>query len=283
MTVGLPASGKTTWAKQKLSDKPGSCKRVNKDQLRELLDCGKWSHDNEKFVLGVRDYIIGAALNAGKHVIVDDTNLAPKHRERLQQLAKQHGAAFETVDFTHVSVGECVERDRKRPNYVGEKVIRDMHKQFLAAPISPALIDPVLPWCVICDIDGTVALLNGRGPYEGEKCDTDLPNAPVIDLVKQLAGDPSRQYEAFIFVSGRSECVREKTEQWIQRHICISAPLFMRPDGDTREDSIIKREIYEREILGKYNVRFILDDRNRVVDGWRSLGLPCFQVAPGDF
>ena len=46
MTKGLPASGKSTWAKQYLDDNPGT-KRVNKDDLRAMLDNGKWSKRNE--------------------------------------------------------------------------------------------------------------------------------------------------------------------------------------------------------------------------------------------
>jgi hypothetical protein len=57
----------------------------------------------------------------------------------------------------------------------------------------------------------------------------------------------------------------------------------MRSAGDMRKDSIVKEEIYRQEILGRYNVWFVLDDRNQVVDMWRLLGLRCLQVAPGNF
>ena len=57
----------------------------------------------------------------------------------------------------------------------------------------------------------------------------------------------------------------------------------MRTLGDMRKDSIVKQELYEQNILGKFNVSFILDDRQQVVDMWRSLGLTVFQVAEGDF
>ncbi len=59
--------------------------------------------------------------------------------------------------------------------------------------------------------------------------------------------------------------------------------LYMRPEGDTRKDVLIKQEIYEREVKGKYNVLFVLNDRQQVVDSWRALGLTVSQVAPGDF
>lgn len=57
----------------------------------------------------------------------------------------------------------------------------------------------------------------------------------------------------------------------------------MRPEGDIRKDSIVKREIFENYIRDYYNIQFVLDDRNQVVEMWRSLGLKCLQVAEGDF
>jgi predicted kinase len=285
MMCGLPASGKTTRAKEMLAQfGSGNAKRVSKDDLRAMLDDGKWSSANEKFVLLMRDSAIEAALTLGKHVIVDDTNLAPKHQERLKQLAKFHGAAFEVVDFTHVSVDECIERDQHRPNYVGEKVIQGMWRQFLAPPVPIIERNPALPDCILVDVDGTLTLMNGRGPFEWHRVAEDAPNASVCELVRQLGTDPRDQYRAVIFVSGRDECCRDATEYWLQVHLGTWAtPLFMRSAGDMRDDRIVKREIYEREIAGKYNVLFVLNDRNRVVAFWRSLGLSCFQVADGDF
>ena len=74
--------------------------------------------------------------------------------------------------------------------------------------------------------------------------------------------------------------------EWLDKHGLSNrnTQLFMRPAGDTRDDRIVKREIYEREIKGKYNVLWVLDDRNKVVDMWRrELGLTCLQVAEGNF
>ena len=79
MTYGLPSSGKTTWAKQKIEENPNRIKRINKDDLRSMLDCNRWSKDNEKFILKVRDALIDLILGGGFDVIVDDTNLSPKH------------------------------------------------------------------------------------------------------------------------------------------------------------------------------------------------------------
>ena len=82
-----------------------------------------------------------------------------------------------------------------------------------------------------------------------------------------------------ILLSGRQEKDREVTEAWLEENRIPYNVLFMRPTNDGRKDSIVKEEIYRREIEGHYNVRFVLDDRQQVVDMWRSLGLKCFQVA----
>ena len=278
MTKGLPASGKTTWALQKIAENPGAYKRVNKDDLRAMLDGGKWSGDNEKFVLSTSRAIVDSALGIGKHVIVDDTNFHPKHEWALRECAKKRGAAFEVVDFTHVPVDECIQRDLKRNNSVGEAVISKMYREYLAPKPPTVEIVAGLPNCVLCDIDGTLALMNGRGPYDYSKVWTDKPHAPVVSAVLALM-----ERYVIVLVSGRKAECRQSTEAWLMEHIGFSGPLFMRDDGDNRDDRIIKQEIYEREIKGKYNVAFVLDDRDRVVEKWRELGLTCFQVAPGDF
>lgn len=133
MTRGLPGSGKSTWARAKQAEFAlGEVKRVNKDDLRTMLDGGKWSADNEKFVVRMRDCIVIAALAEGRHVIVDDTNLALQHESRLRQLAREGGAEFALVDFTHVPLEECIARDRTRVACVGERVIREMWQEYLS-------------------------------------------------------------------------------------------------------------------------------------------------------
>jgi hypothetical protein len=57
----------------------------------------------------------------------------------------------------------------------------------------------------------------------------------------------------------------------------------MRAAGDSRRDSIVKREIFDDRIRQVWHVKGVLDDRDQVVRMWRDLGLTCVQVAPGDF
>ena len=278
MMKGLPASGKSTRAREMLAANPGNVKRVCKDDLRAMLDNGKWSKANEHMVLRVRDAVISLALQEGKHVICDDTNLAPGHEARLCELAREHGAVFEVVDFTHVSVEECIERDQKRLSYVGEKVIREMHQKFLARPVEPVPYNEKLPVCIIADIDGTVALKGDRSPYDWSRVQEDRPHWPVIELVRSLF-----QKHCVVFVSGRKECCREITTQWLEQYFDFGIDLYMRRDDDDRDDVIVKREIYEQHIKGRYNVQLVLDDREKVVRMWRQQGLTCLAVADGDF
>lgn len=275
-TIGLPASGKSTWAKNKLNKSPNSIKRVSQDDLRAMLDNSHFSKGNEKFVLSLQDTIIKTALEDGKHVIVDNTHLSPKHEARIRELIKDL-AMLEIVDFRHIALETCLERDLKRPNSVGEKVIRDMYNQFIAPPrAAKPVYNPDLPDVIICDLDGTLALICDRNPYDASSCENDLVNEPVRSILQNSG-------KAIMFVSGREDKYKPQTLAWLAKHSISFASIHMRKSGDSRKDSIVKKEIYEEFIFNKYNVDFVLDDRDQVVRVWRDLGLTCLQVDYGDF
>ena len=276
--VGLPASGKSTFARD-LVKRDGTYKRINRDDLRAMIDNGVWSESKEKHIrhaeLALAEYFYSQGLN----IVVDDCNLSPKAKTMWQDFAKKVNAHIEIKDFTDVDVETCIQRDSKRPNYVGERVIRRMYRDFLQ-PKPPVLeFDPSLPTAIVCDLDGTLALLNGRNPYDAARCEEDLVNEPVADILKTyfLNG------YTILLASGRSEQHRPQTERWLQKYSIQYTALFMRSDGDTRKDAIVKQEIYEQNMQGRYTIKFVLDDRKQVVDLWRSLGLTVLQVAEGDF
>jgi uncharacterized HAD superfamily protein len=89
--------------------------------------------------------------------------------------------------------------------------------------------------------------------------------------------------KAIVFVSGREDKFKPQTLAWLAKHNISFDGLYMRQSGDSRKDSIVKKEIYDEFILDKYNVAFVLDDRDQVVKVWRDLGLTCLQVDYGDF
>lgn len=274
---GLPASGKSHFAKEILLKEPGRWVRTNKDLLREMCHASYWTKNNEKFIVGLRDEIILRALAAGKHVIVDDTNFG-HHIEHIKQLVKGKAQVEVNDSFLKVSVEECIKRDLLRPNSVGKDVIRKMYNQYLNPPVKSREYNDNLPDAIIVDMDGTLAILCDRSPYDVSRCDLDLPNKPVLETVLKWQTNTK-----IIVVSGRTDDGKEKTETWLKKYGVNYQHLYMRKKGDMRKDSILKQEIYNELIRDNYNILFILDDRQQVVDMWRSLGLTVFQVAEGDF
>ena len=136
--------------------------------------------------------------------------------------------------------------------------------------------------CVIFDLDGTLAFLGDRSPYNASRAEQDEINEAVRFVYEAIRrGKPET---AILIVSGREDRWRAETERWLARHGIGYDALFMRRAGDRRRDTVVKREVYEREIAGRYTVRVVFEDRDQVVRLWRDeLDLPCFQVAWGDF
>jgi predicted kinase len=146
-----------------------------------MFDNGCLTNGNEKFIKKVRDLLIIKALEEGKHVIVDDTNLSPTNETRIKQLVKEFNKA--NSDDVMVEIKEmdtplevCVERDAQREKPVGERVIKQMHRQYYFKDLEYAKQDPELPKALICDLDGTLAILNGRNPFDASTCEEDKLN-----------------------------------------------------------------------------------------------------------
>ncbi|MGC4876738.1 AAA family ATPase [Micromonospora sp. DT43] len=292
-TRGLPASGKTSFAR---TLQP-SVVRVNRDDLRRMLHGERlFTQWAEAQVTVVQRAQVEALLRARADVCVDDTNLRARTLRGWAELASRHGADFEVHDFTDVPLDECLRRDAARPaaEQVGADAIRRLHERYLegrALPLpvpqarsgGPAAVHPPStepPEIVLVDIDGTVALAVSRSPYDMTRVGEDEPNPAVIAAVRAMhaAG------YGVVFCSGRDASARPATEAWLARHVRVPyLGLNLRAVGDTRKDSIVKREIYDREIRDRYRVVGVFDDRAQVVQMWRALGLTVFQVADGDF
>ncbi len=326
MTIGLPASGKSTYAKDLVKREPGRWKRINKDDLREMLDCYEFTSSNEKFVSDVQENMIRAAIRSGRDVVIDNTHLNGQSRRKIHEMAKSFGDVKVIEKAFRVDVKECLRRNesrdgRKVPVEVIDKFNNVFGKYLSKVPetkeyyypplangtgMGPVKQDPKLPRAIMCDLDGTLALIDGRSPYDATDCDLkDKPNWPVIETVLAMHAQGVR----IIFMSGRDCKYRPETVRFIEKYCRapsnwafpkenddrpkdqpIPYELHMRgelnPDptkADQRKDNIIKRELFDAFVTNKYYVTFVLDDRNQVVEGWREMGLTCFQVAPGDF
>ena len=283
---GLPASGKTTLAKKMCSEDP-NLKRVNKDDIREELGNPEWSNGFEKKVLETQRGRGIEYLNEGFSIIIDDTNFHKKHTDFWQEIAIKMNVDFEEI-FLDVNLLECIKRDSLRPKPVGEKIIRTMYNTYLKrskVKIDERTIliqDELIPHCIICDIDGTLSLMNGRTPYDYPKVITDKVNTPVAKILERYR----EMRVEIIYVSGRDEVCRKETETWLRDNnlwFTKYQQLYMRKNLDFRADTIVKKELYENYIKDNYYIEFVLEDRDSVVKLWRELGLLCLQVYYGDF
>ena len=217
MTQGLPGSGKSTWAKEMLKRFPGEYKRVNRDELRLMVDDGKWSRQNEKTIVDLEERLIVQALASGFSVIIDDTNMASKTVARWRQVASQAGVALETQDFTQVPLATCIAWDLRRANSVGAGVIRRMYEQYIFEEIIPVEHDAGKQDVVMCDIDGTLAKHN-RSPHDYAKLGTDSLIAPIKEALLRLRHVREGEELPVIIMSGRPADYRAETKEWLTRH-----------------------------------------------------------------
>lgn len=140
---------------------------------------------------------------------------------------------------------------------------------------------------VVFDIDGTIAdcthrihlVKGGRHDWDAffEACGNDNPIPQLIAVLDAMvhAGHDVRLF------TGRPERTRRTTEMWLDQHLGFMAstlPIYMRKDDDHRADDIVKAEFLEH-----FRPALVFDDRQRVVDMWRSHGIRVCQVAVGDF
>lgn len=282
MLRGLPASGKSTWAKDIVTNN-NNYVRINKDDIRSMLG-NKWSKEAEKLVVNFRDRAIESALIRNYNVIVDDTNFYPVHEQSIRQIAQTFNADFEIKEF-NTPVLECIERDSLRGDKsVGKKVIYEMYQKYLAPHIARVknefdFFKNDMPLAIIVDIDGTLAHMHNRSPFDYSKVEDDYCDVIVRDVVCKYYLSNVR----IIVVSGREDSCRKETDNWLLKNKIDYNVLMMRKTGDSRKDYIVKKEIYENEIKDKYNVLFVLDDRDQVVKMWREIGLKCLQVEDGPF
>ena len=297
-TRGLPGSGKSTWAKEQ------DAVRVNRDDIRYSLFGVYWGPPiSEELVTKVERSIASAALKDGHDVVIDATHLRPRYLRDWEKFAQAHGAEFKVQEF-HTPVEICVNRDSARSRVVGADVILGMAEKFMPKgrfltyepgekaeepeiPVDLVQWDPNLPYHIIVDIDGTMTMgPHERHPHDLTKVLQDKPRRAVVNLVNRLLRDGY-----FVtFLSGREgtkQC-REDTIEWLHKAIdgrfWTHFQLIMRKEGDHRKDSIINKELFDQHIRGVLNTKFVLDDRDQVVEMWRkTLGIPCFQVDYGAF
>ena len=296
--VGAPGSGKSTFARYFIRTEDNWV-RVNRDDFR-LMQFGDtlMSPFYEERITKMVEASVITLLKNHTNVIIDATNSSLRTLEDMVRTYTEYAdISFKVFDL---SVEELVKRCDKRYEQTGKFIpksaiekhvtqlqytkekfdFKSIPRAVKEATLTYATQDSSLPKAIICDLDGTLSLLNGRDPYDASSADEDGLNAPVASV---LAMAKAQGYKV-ILLSGREQLYREPTERFLLKHQIAYDLLLMRTTNDYRKDNVIKKELFQQEIAGKYFIEFLLDDRNQVVDMWRKdLHLPCFQVNYGDF
>lgn len=284
LTIGIPCSGKSTWAEQYCRE--NDYREINRDNLRmelfnlESYNDYKMNRFNESLVTDkVNDLIQKSAQNK-QNIVISDTNLNQKFRVNL--INKLRDLGYE-VDFKvfDVEFFDALKRNDKRVNkFVPRNVMYNMYRHFMDYQ------EATLAWekhkhCVglqyayIVDIDGTISTNTGnRGFYEWEKVGIDSPIKQTIHIVNMLYKLGFR----IILMTGRDSICRAETEDWLKRHDVKYDELHMRPEGSMEKDRYVKHQMYLDNIVNKYNVNAVFDDRPQVSLLWHDLGIHLFKV-----
>lgn len=293
--VGTTLSGKTTWAKQFKN-----AYHISRDTERESLfgEYRMGSQKEEDVITDIINNKVWTCLKLGD-VILDNTHC---NQIVLDNIVSEFGSSYdiEFKLFPALTKEELIKRNHMRffetGKLIPERVIHKQLQSFNELVIPKNIInhgtktdrrvlnnlkyDPTLKDCVIFDLDGTISLMNGRNPFKGENCSSDVVNESVKRLVECIPDF----VDVFIF-SGRNSDngAMDATIEWLSNNGLPYHDLIMREEKDNRPDIVIKKEMYNKHIKDKYNVIFTVDDRDCVVKMWRDMGIDCFQVNYGNF
>jgi predicted kinase len=286
--VGPPGSGKSTVAKVYVAK---GYRYINQDaQGKAHLD---YFH---------------LAVAAGEDIIVDRMGFNRIQRSRYLEPAQMVGYETEIV-VLHEPYQVCFDRCMARKDHEtikDETNARSALNTFFTKyeRVADGEANRVVrvwpegdkPSAIVCDLDGTLCDVSHRRHFvrkpAGEKKDwnsffkgmsDDLPNQWCADVISAMS-----ETSHIVYCSGRPDNWRICTEVWLDKHSllylsCGLASLFMRPRNDSRQDSIVKEIILDFEILTRFTPYFMIDDRQQVVDMWRSRGYTCLQCDEGDF
>lgn len=289
---GIPGSGKSTFAHSWVAESPTTRIRLNNDDIRRMFG-PYWIPEREKLVHDTKYHTALNAMARGFDIVVDNMNLNPKEIEFWNDVVKgfnniQDGYEYtvEFKDFFNISLKECLERDQRRQNPVGEKSIREIWKRYKHFIQTSAvekyvnnlrLWDSGKPMCVVIDMDSTVCFNTSKRPWFGEGSTEamidDIPNHGVVELIK------AQEYPVVV-CTGRNKDQYKVTIEWLANQGITPVDCYMRENGDYRKGVEVKAELMN-QILDKYNVLVVFDDCEPIVQMYRDMGLTVLQPNKG--
>ena len=285
ITVGISGSGKSTFARElstiNLSDNIFWAE-INRDNIRFNYKTPDWTKykftkGKENGVTRKQEEMIYRADEHNVNVIISDTNLNPKTRNKWIEMLESLQYEVEIKEFP-LTWEEAIKRNAQREGGVTPTVLHRQWKQWLKyletkgehKLYKPNWSDPL---AFICDIDGTVANMKGRHPYEWDKVGQDEVRHQMLSTVQGLVD----QGYTPIYLSGRDGQCWYETLTWLEYNgfPVDEKHFFMRAEGDSRKDTIIKQELFWNHIADNFNVQIAIDDRPCVVSTWYDINIPC--------
>lgn len=283
LTRGIQASGKSEWARAWVQEDPGTRVRVNRDDLRRMLYATTTTlldRQHENVVTTVEQALVMAALTEGKDVVIDAMHLRARYVRRWYAL----GYPVELVDFP-IDLDTALARNATRAHPIPEASVRRTFNQLTPGGVLPPapvntgpVVEPYTPNpdlidTYLVDVDGTLAHMTGRSPYDWDRVGEDDVDEAVRDVVNALSNGAR-----IIVMSGRDSSCREITETWLHANGIEFDQLLMRTRGDNRADVTVKRDLFDEHVRGRFNVLGVFDDRPSVCRMWRALGVKTFQL-----
>lgn len=302
LTVGIQASGKSTWAIEEVKKNPNKTVRINRDSIRNMLSNYTFTEQNERLVTKVCDAAFKFAAKGGYDIILDNTNLKSKNFKDACKLIKDVGVDAIVMEKPfYVDLDVALERNAKRegtariPDEIIKKYWKESggvsHKHYhpkvetiqatcggIERFVEPMKQDENLPKCAIFDLDGTMCNISHRNPYDASKCDKDTPNQYVVDLCRLLYDNG---YKIFFF-SGREDLYKDLTSIWLDVYFGKDYELAMRETGNKEDDRLLKERLFNTHVKDKFNCKLWVDDRLRVCKWIHEAGLPLFRVGQPD-
>jgi predicted kinase len=258
-------------------DVPG-CVRISKDDLRDLMRRGlPWDSKQEHIAIEAEKLLINLAYENNKNIIIDDTNLNPKHTLRYKELAELFEYEFRIIE-TDISVEKRLHKDISSTKKIGRDNIYNMAYEYGLTSQETEF--------VVYDLDGTLADNSKRinlafAGLTFNRSIYDDPRLVAKDDVRisvrdNLFNDFDTGYE-IIIISERRENLREVTEKWLAENCIYWNRLILRPDDDPSTEQIFKKNAVLRLTDPRFLLRFV-DDSRYVIEELDKIGIRTFEV-----
>jgi predicted kinase len=301
---GPPLSGKTTFSNL-ITKHDKDIKIISRDVIRDNLNDHSNLPEIENIITKIEESYFSSLITQ-YDIICDNTFSKVKYIKDFLNLIKKSKIKTKVrlVDFSDIPFDTLLERSLDRDRKVDPVVIKKIFtrcKQNLKGVIElinnfnndssfiseykPMIISKIPTInnndrAIIVDIDGTLSHSGGlRSPFEYDK----VINDDIDEIIRDIVTSYKNSNHKIIIISGREDSCYNMTCDWLNKHRVPFDFLYMRKSKDFRKDAIVKKEIFDKYIKDNYNVLFCLDDRNQVVEMWRSIGVKCLQVQEGNF